>query len=114
MKTSVKQITLAVLPLVALLLTTPSLALAKKHKHCHRGDYYSRYDDDYYRYDQNRYDDRYDNRYNNDYYRRPSPSPSQYDTPYYGGSYGGSYGNPYSYPSSSGTFPWWELLFPRY
>lgn len=114
MNTSFKKTALAILPLVALLLTTPSLALAKKHKHCHRDDYYSRYDDSSYRYDQNRYYDRYDDRYNNDYYRRPSPYPSQYDTPYYGGSYGGSYGNPSSYPSSQGTFPWWELLFPRY
>jgi len=110
MKTS-KKIALTILPLIALLLIAPSSALAKKkHKHCNRDNYYSRYDDDSYRYDQNRYYDRYDDRYDNGYYRRPSPYPSQYDTPYYGG----SYGNPYSYPSSSGTFPWWELLFPRY
>jgi hypothetical protein len=114
MKSSLKKVTLAVLPLVALLLVAPSSALAKKkHKDCNR-DYYSRYDTDYYRrYDQNRYYGRYDDRYYDDYYRRPSRS--RYYDPYYGSpSYGNPYGNSYSYPSSAGTFPWWDLLFPRY
>ena len=110
MKSSLKKITLAVLPLVALLLIAPSSALAKKnHKHCNR-DYYSRYDNDYYRrYDRNQYY----GRYYDDYYRRPSRS--RYYDPYYGSpSYGSPYGNPYSSPSSAGTVPWWGLLFPRY
>lgn len=125
MKSSLKKITLAILPLVAFLLIAPSSALAKKkHKHCDR-DYYSRYGDDYYRYDRNRDYGRYDDRYYDDSYRRPSRYRPRYDTPYYGDSYrnpysypsstyGNPYGNPYSYPSSTGTFPWWDLLFPRY
>jgi hypothetical protein len=114
MKSSLKKITLAVLPLVALLLTTPSLALAKRNKHCNRGDYYSRYDDNYYRrYDRNQYYGRYDDRYYDNYYRRPSRS-RYYDPSYSSPYYGNPYGNPYSYPSSAGTFPWWNLLLPRY
>ena len=110
MKISVTKMALVVFPLVTLLFTTPSLALAKKYEHCHRDNYYSRYDDDYYRYDRNRYYDRDDDRYYADSYHHPSPYPSRYNAPYYSG----SYGNSYSYPSSSGTFPWWQLLFPRY
>ncbi|MSQ48616.1 MAG: hypothetical protein EXR78_09600 [Deltaproteobacteria bacterium] len=46
MKTSLKKITAAVLPLVVFLLIAPSSALAKrKHRH-HDYDSYSRYDDD--------------------------------------------------------------------
>jgi hypothetical protein len=116
MKTPLKKITLAVLPLVALLLIAPFSAFAKeKHKHCNR-DSYSRYDDDYSRYGRNRdygyYDDRY---YGDDYYRRPSRSRSRYNDPYYGSPYGSPYGNPSSYyPPSNGSLPWLDLLFPRY
>jgi hypothetical protein len=115
MKSALKKITLAVLPLVALLLTAPSSALAKKkHKHCNR-DSYSRYDDDY-RYGRDRYDNRlsrdrgnyYDGRYyGDDYYRRPSRSRYRYNDPYDG--------NPSSYyPPSTGALPWLDLLLPRY
>ena len=128
MKTSLKKITLAILPLVALLLIAPSSALAKKkHKHCNR-DSYSRYDDDN-RHGWNRYNNRhgrnrdygyYDDRsYDDGYYGRPSRSRSQYNNPYYGSSYGSpygsSYGNPSSYyPPSNGALPWLDLLIPRY
>jgi hypothetical protein len=124
MKTPLKKIALAVLPLVALLLIVPSSALAKKkHKHCNR-DSYSRYDD-YSRYGWNQYDNRYgrnrnygyydDRYYGDDYYRRPSRSRSRYNDPYYGSPYGSPYGNPSSYyPPSNGSLPWLDLLFPRY
>ena len=123
MKTSLKKITLAVLPLVAFLLIAPSSALAKnKHKHRDHDSYSRRYDDDC-RHDRNRYDNRlsrdrgngyYDDRYYDDaYYGRPSRPRSPYtnDPPYYGS----PYGNPSSYyPPSNGALPWLDLLLPRY
>jgi hypothetical protein len=120
MKTSLKKIALAVLPLVAFLLIAPSLALAKnKHKHCNR-DSYSRYDDNY-GYSRNRYDNRLsqnwgngyygDRYYGDDYNRRPSRSRYRYNDPYYGS----PYGNPSSsYSPSNGALPWLDLLIPRY
>jgi hypothetical protein len=137
MKTSLKKITFAVLPLVAFLLIAPSSALAKrKHKH-HDYDSYSRYydDDSYSRYDddddcrhgRNRYNNHYgrnrdygyydDRYYDNGYYGRPSRSRSpRYDDSYYGSPYGNPYGNPSSYypPSSTGVLPWLDILLPRY
>lgn len=130
MKTSLKKITLAVLPFAALLLVAPSSALAKKkHKH-YDHDSYSRYDDDC-RHGRNRHNHRhgrdrnygyYDDRsYYEDgyYYGRPSRSRSPYTNetpPYYGSPYGNSYGNPSSYypPSSTGALPWLDILLPRY
>ena len=125
MKTSLKKITLAVLPLVAFLLIAPSSALAKrKHKH-HDHDSYSRYydDDDDCRRDRNRYTNRlsrarenryYDGRYYDDgYYGRPSRprAPNTNNPPYYGS----PYGNPSSYyPPTTGALPWLDMLLPRY
>ena len=139
MKTSLKKITLAVLPLVAFLLIAPSSALAKrKHKH-HDHDSYSRYDNDQdrdcrdgrnrhskrhhqnrdYGYNNGRYNDgRYnDGRYYDDGYSgRRSRSPYTNDVPpYYGSPYGSPYGNPSSYyPPTTGTLPLLDMLIPRY
>lgn len=133
MKTSVKKITLAVLPLVAFLLIAPSSALAKrKHKH-HDHDSYSRYDNDrdcrdgrnrhskrhhwnrdYGYYNEGRY---YDGRYYDDGYdgRRSRFPYTNNLPPYYGSPYGSPYGNPSSYyPPTTGVLPWLDILFPRY
>ena len=123
MKNSLKKLSFVVLPLMGLLLTIPSPALAKryKHKHCDRHPHqYSRYDRDWNgqgRYYDGRYRDRYyDGRdyrrgYYNDYYRRQPPYRPPYDNSYY---YGSSYyGSPYYAPSPQST-PWWGPLLPRY
>ncbi len=135
MKTSLKKITLAVLPLVAFLLIAPSSALAKRKHNHHDHDSYSRYDNDdrdcrdgrnrhskrhhrnrdYGHYNDGRYHDgRYrDDRYYGDGYSgRRSRSPYTNDLPPY---YGSPYGNPSSYDSpTTGALPWLDILLPRY